>query len=128
MTGSLVFPQVQAVPQVGRVALCVDGTERVGYEFGEGASRPFLFPVIGPSGSILTRLGHPNPIGHEHHKSVWFGHQSVAGINFWEERPGNSTFASAIAGCGFFRTVTSGAAWLPSSIGGVEEKPSSLSN
>jgi hypothetical protein len=88
MTGSFVFPQVQAVPQVGRVALCVDGTERVGYEFGEGASRPFLFPVIGPSGSILTRLGHPNPIGHEHHKSVWFGHQSVAGINFWEERPG----------------------------------------
>ena len=35
----------------------------------------------------MTRLGHPNPIGHEHHKSVWFGHQSVAGINFWEDQP-----------------------------------------
>lgn len=88
MTGSFVFPRVQAIPQIGRVALCVDGVERVGYEFGEGTSRPFLFPLIGPSGSMLTRLGHPNPIGHEHHKSVWFGHQSVGGINFWEEQPG----------------------------------------
>ena len=24
---------------------------------------------------------------HEHHKSIWFGHQSVGGINFWEDRP-----------------------------------------
>ena len=81
------FPRVQVIPQIGRASLCIDGVERVGYEFGEGASRPFLFPLIGPSGAGLTRLGHPNPIGHEHHKSIWFGHASVGGINFWEERP-----------------------------------------
>ena len=49
---------------------------------------PFLFPLIGPSALYLTRLGHPNPIGHEHHKSIWFGHERVAGINFWEEQSG----------------------------------------
>jgi hypothetical protein len=27
-------------------------------------------------------------VGHEHHKSVWFGHQKVSGVNFWEERAG----------------------------------------
>jgi hypothetical protein len=88
MTGQFVFPRVQALPGVGRAGLCVDGVERVGYEYGAGASRPFVFPVFSPTGSLLTRMGHPNPIGHEHHKSVWFGHQRVGGLNFWEERPG----------------------------------------
>jgi hypothetical protein len=87
MKGSYVFPRVQVIPQIGRASLCIDGVERVGYEFGEGGSRPFLFPLVGPSGAVLTRLGHPNPSGHEHHKSIWFGHASVGGINFWEERP-----------------------------------------
>jgi hypothetical protein len=87
MTGSFAFPRVQVIPQVGRASLAIDGVERVGYEFGDRAARPFLFPLIGPSGARLTRLGHPNPIGHEHHKSIWFGHASVGGVNFWEERP-----------------------------------------
>ncbi|MCA1686939.1 MAG: PmoA family protein, partial [Planctomycetia bacterium] len=64
----------------------VDGAERLGYEFGTGKSRPIFYPVVGASGAVLTRLGHPNPVGHEHHKSVWFGHQKVNGVNFWEDR------------------------------------------
>jgi Methane oxygenase PmoA len=87
MIGSMPFPRVQVVPGVGRASMRLDGVERVGYEFGEGMSRPFFFPVVGRSGGWLTRLGHPDPIGHEHHRSIWFGHRNVAGINFWEERP-----------------------------------------
>jgi hypothetical protein len=79
------FPRVQAIPELDRASLRIDGVERAGYEFGQGRSRPFLFPILGPSGALLTRIGHPNPIGHEHHKSVWFGHEKVAGINFWAE-------------------------------------------
>lgn len=103
MANSFVFPRVQAIPGLNRASLQVDGKERVGYEFGVGMARPFLFPVVGASGAWLTRMGHPNPVGHEHHKSVWFGHQKVnpvvagraasgaseSGINFWEEKPGN---------------------------------------
>ncbi len=87
MTGSTNFPRVQAIPQIGRASLRIDGVERAGYQFGEGDTRPFVFPLNGPSGNTLTRLGHPDPIGHEHHKSIWFGHQSVDGINFWEDSP-----------------------------------------
>jgi Methane oxygenase PmoA len=87
MKDSPTFPRVQAVPGIGRASLRLDGVERAAYEFGEGDTRPYVFPLIGSSGAGLTRMGHPNPIGHEHHKSVWFGHQSVAGINFWEDRP-----------------------------------------
>jgi hypothetical protein len=88
MKDTYVFPRVQAIPQIGRASLSIDGRERLGYEFGEGASRPFLYPLVGPAGACLTRMGHPNPVGHEHHKSIWFGHQRVAGINFWEEKAG----------------------------------------
>ncbi|HEV3122019.1 MAG TPA: DUF6807 family protein, partial [Isosphaeraceae bacterium] len=88
MTSNFTFPRAQALPGIDRASLRIDGLERVGYEFGLGKARPFLFPVIGPSGAELTRMGHPNPVGHEHHKSVWFGHQKVGGVNFWEERAG----------------------------------------
>ncbi|AGA25565.1 DUF6807 domain-containing protein [Singulisphaera acidiphila] len=82
---SFPFPRVQALPQVDRASLQVDGVERVGFEFGQGGPRPFIYPVIGPSGAHLTRMGHPNPVGHEHHRSVWFGHEKVDGTNFWGE-------------------------------------------
>jgi hypothetical protein len=91
MIGSAPFPRVQVLPQVDRASFVKDGLERVGYVYGAAAPRPFLFPVIGPSGSALTRLGHPDPTGHPHHRSIWFGHQSVSGVNFWEERPGTDT-------------------------------------
>jgi hypothetical protein len=87
MRGPYAFPRVQVIPEIGRASLRIDGVERVGYEFGDGTSRPFLYPLIGPSGANLTRLGHPNPIGHEHHKSIWFGHGNVGEIDFWQEQP-----------------------------------------
>src|SRR5262249_22113693 len=79
------FPRVQVIPEPTRASFRVDGVERLGYDFGAAATRPFFYPVVGPSGATLTGMGHPNPVGHEHHKSVWFGHQKVNGVNFWEE-------------------------------------------
>ena len=83
------FPKVQVVPGLDRADFLVDGVLRTSYQFGSDGKRPFLFPLLGPSGAMLTRMGHPNPVGHEHHKSVWFGHQKVNGVNFWEERATN---------------------------------------
>jgi hypothetical protein len=83
------FPRVQALPDgADRAGLWIDGDERVGLVFGRGGPRPYFDPVLGPTGRRLTRFGHPNPIGHEHHRSVWFGHEKVGGSNFWSERPG----------------------------------------
>lgn len=87
------FPRVQAIPQIQRASFRLDGVERFGYEFAPGESRPFFYPLLGPSGAELTRMGHPNPVGHEHHKSIWFAHQYVIrggrdlseAVNFWEE-------------------------------------------
>ncbi len=40
------FPRVQAIPGIDRCGFCLDGRERIGYEFGTGGPRPFLFPLI----------------------------------------------------------------------------------
>jgi hypothetical protein len=31
-------------------------------------------------------MGHPSAPDHDHHRSFWWGHQNIAGVNFWEER------------------------------------------
>lgn len=82
-------PRVQIVPQPDdQVTFQADGQEKLRWHFSPRYARPFFFPLIGPSGRSLTRMGHPAAPDHDHHKSLWWGHQSVGGVNFWEERGG----------------------------------------
>lgn len=63
-----------------------DGAEIARYHFGPSLHRPFIFPVIGPSGRSLTRMGHPHdPESHSHHNSVWISHHDVGGTDFWSD-------------------------------------------
>jgi hypothetical protein len=56
------------------------------YHFDPADRRPFLFPITGPSGLSLTRMGHPHdPVSHSHHNSVWISHHAVNGVNFWAD-------------------------------------------
>jgi len=43
---------------------------------------------MGPSGASLTRIGHPGAPSHDHHRSIWFGHGKVLGIDFWADESG----------------------------------------
>jgi hypothetical protein len=81
-------PRMQAIPYPhGEVSFQRDGVEIAHYHAGRDGFRPFVFPVIGPSGRSLTRIGHPHdPVTHSHHNSVWMSHQFVNGVNFWEDR------------------------------------------
>jgi len=79
---------MQAVPEAhDEVSFQRDGLEIARYHYRSEQKRPFVFPIIGPSGRSLTRMGHPHdPETHSHHNSVWISHQSVNGTNFWEDR------------------------------------------
>lgn len=80
-------PRCQVVPLPGRqVAFGIDGRERLRWDAGEDAPRPFFFPLIGPSGLPLTRMGHPGAPNHDHHRSIWFAHHKVLGIDFWSDQ------------------------------------------
>jgi hypothetical protein len=82
---------MQAVPQPQyQVSFQRDGTEIARFHFDPSLHRPFVFPLIGPSGRPITRMGHPHdPEGHSHHNSVWVSHNDVNGVTFWGDRGTN---------------------------------------
>ncbi len=82
------LPPLQVIPMpYDQASFQRNGVEITRYHFGPGLHRPFLFPVIGPSGYSLTRIGHPHdPESHSHHNSVWISHNDVNGTSFWSDR------------------------------------------
>jgi hypothetical protein len=84
-------PAVQIVPQPDdQVSFQVEGHERLRWHASKRSPRPFFFPLLGPFGRSLTRMGHPAAPDHGHHRSLWWGHKDVGGVNFWEEKPNAS--------------------------------------
>ncbi|MFP4057561.1 MAG: PmoA family protein [Candidatus Brocadiia bacterium] len=83
-------PRMQALPlPYDQVSFRRDGRELARYHFGPDLDRPFLYPIVGPAGRSLTRMGHPrDPESHGHHDSVWISHHDVGGTNFWTNRQG----------------------------------------
>ena len=81
------IPRLQLIPMpYHQASFLRDGVEITRYHFGQELYRPFLFPIIGPSGQSLTRMGHPrDPESHSHHNSVWISHNDVAGTSFWSD-------------------------------------------
>src|SRR5437762_2133366 len=80
-------PRMQVLPLPGDEASVErEGSEIARYYFGRDLNRPFLYPVVGPNGRSLTRMGHPrDPNSHSHHNSVWISHHDVGGVGFWND-------------------------------------------
>lgn len=56
--------------------------------------KPFLYPIVGPNGIDMTR-SYPmrdnvtdEARDHPHHRSLWFAHGDVNGVDFWTEGEG----------------------------------------
>jgi Methane oxygenase PmoA len=68
------------------VSFLVEGRERLRWHYGPQYPRPFFYPLLGPaSGQSLTRMGHPGAPNHDHHRSIWFAHNQVVGLDFWAD-------------------------------------------
>lgn len=89
------FAEVEVTQQADLVRVEIDGKLFTEYHF-TGARRPYLYPVIGPTGAGMTRNwpmkeGVPGEeADHPHHMGLWFGHRHVNGAGFWENtaKPG----------------------------------------
>ena len=71
------------------VAVHLDGKLFTEYVIGQG-NKPYLYPVIGPSGVPMTRSYPMESVDgeqkdHPHHRSIWFGQESMNGSNTWSE-------------------------------------------
>ncbi len=80
----------------GKVRVELDG--KLFTEFlHQGHSRPVLYPVIGPTGKGVTRNwpivkgDATEATDHPHHKSIWYTHGDVNGVDFWSETKGAGT-------------------------------------
>lgn len=67
----------------------IDGKLFTEYVF-EGSPHVYFYPLIGPGGAAMTRDWpmKDSPGGqhdHPHHRSFWFAHGAVNGIDFWAE-------------------------------------------
>ncbi len=78
-----------------KLTVTVNGKLFTEYRFKE-QFRPFFYPVIGPTGVPVIRHYPMNPDldkggdkpDHPHHKSLWFTHGAVNGVDFWSDNKG----------------------------------------
>ena len=80
-------PRVQVIPLPDtKASFQCDGKELTCYHFDYLTERPFCYPMVGPGGRSLTRMGHPHdPVTHSHHNSVWISHDNINGVRFWPD-------------------------------------------
>lgn len=57
-------------------------------------AKPILWPIIGPTGEEMTRAFPMKEVegekkDHPHHRSLWFTHGKVNGVDFWSETKGH---------------------------------------
>lgn len=83
---------VKITEQEDRLRVEIDGELFTEYRF-RGAPHVYFYPVMGPGGAHMTRH-YPmqrNSEGeqhdHEHHRSLWYSHGAVNGVDFWAETP-----------------------------------------
>jgi hypothetical protein len=86
---------VKLTPQSDRVRVEVDGKLFTEYVFGDGASRPYCYPILSADGTPLTRdFPMKNTPGeetdHPWHRSIMFAHAFVNGVDFWNEGAGDT--------------------------------------
>jgi hypothetical protein len=81
-------------PLPDRVRVTIDGHLFTDYVFGDGASRPYCHPILAQDGTPLTRdfpmrKTEGEETDHPWHRSMWFAHSFMNGVDFWNEAGGD---------------------------------------
>ena len=71
-----------------KVDVMVDGKLFTSYQYPSNMEKPYLYPVISPNGSEITRGFPLSPrkgerVDHPHHIGIWFNHGNVNDLDFW---------------------------------------------
>jgi hypothetical protein len=87
--------EVKVTPQAGRVRVEIGGQLFTEYVYGDGASRPYCYPITAADGTRLTReFPMKDTPGedrdHPWHRSLMFAHSMVGGVDFWNEGSGDA--------------------------------------
>jgi hypothetical protein len=80
--------QVRITQGQNQIAVEIDGKPYTTFFYGPEVAKPYLFPLRAPSGVVVTRSFPMEKVAgestdHPHHRSLWFAHSSVNGIDYW---------------------------------------------
>ena len=86
---------IQLTTLSDRVRVEIGGQLFTEYVFGDGATRPYCYPILAPDGTSLTRdfpmkQTAGEDTDHPWHRSLWFAHSMVNGVDFWNEGTGDA--------------------------------------
>ena len=87
--------EVKLTPLADRVRVEIGGQLFTEYIYGDGATRPYCYPILAPDGTPLSR-DYPmkqtpgEDTDHPWHRSLWFAHSMVNGVDFWNEGSGDA--------------------------------------
>ncbi len=87
--------EVKLTKLADRVRVEIGGNLFTEYVFGDGASRPYCYPILAPDGTPMTRdfpmkKTAGEETDHPWHRSLWFAHSSMNGVDFWNEAGGDT--------------------------------------
>src|SRR5580698_1518650 len=96
-------PEVKLTPLADRVRVEIGGQLFTEYVYGDGATRPYCYPILAADGTPLTRNFPMKKVpgeetDHPWHRSFYFAHSSVGGVDFWNEGTGDNGAAPAAKG------------------------------
>jgi len=95
-----VAAQVKITPGANKVAIQIDGKPFTDFYYsGADVTKPFLHPLRAASGTYITRMWPMEDVpeeanttkDHRHQRGVWFAHESVNGIDFWNNEASYTT-------------------------------------
>ncbi|PYJ07096.1 MAG: hypothetical protein DME25_04640 [Verrucomicrobia bacterium] len=83
--------RVKISEQPDKLRIEVNGQLFTEYHF-KGAPHVYFYPVLGPGGVPMTRNWPMKEVegeerDHPHHRSLWYCHGAVNGVDFWSESP-----------------------------------------
>jgi hypothetical protein len=86
---------VKLTPLTDRVRVEIGGQLFTEYIFGDGASRPYCYPILASDGTSMVRdfpmkQTAGEDTDHPWHRSLWFAHSMVNGVDFWNEGTGDA--------------------------------------
>lgn len=68
------------------VDITIGGEPFAVFKYSSELPKPFMFPVRGPGGTVLTRPIEKKGDDHPHHKGIWVAVDEVNKIKFWAEK------------------------------------------
>ncbi len=82
---------VKISEQTDKLRIEINGEHFTDYCF-KGAPHVYFYPLLGPGGAPMTRNWPMKEVAgeekdHPHHRSLWYSHGAVNGVDFWSETP-----------------------------------------